>query len=87
MQVTVDLAEFALCTLDPRLEAVRDRRAYYDGLIFHGYAGPAAAPVGGGGRYDRLFAELGAPVPALGFSFGVDGLARLAPAEPDREEG
>ncbi|QQR73095.1 MAG: ATP phosphoribosyltransferase regulatory subunit [Holophagales bacterium] len=77
-QVEIDLAEFALCTLDARLLAARDRRSYYDGLVFRAYAGPAASPVGGGGRYDGLFAALGAAAPALGFSLGLDGLSRLA---------
>lgn len=84
VRIEVDLAEFALCTLDPRLAAVRDSRSYYDGLVFRAYAGPAAAPVGGGGRYDGLFAALGAPVPALGFSLGLDGLARLAAGAGER---
>jgi histidyl-tRNA synthetase len=32
--------------------------------------------VGGGGRYDRLFRALGAEVPAVGFSVGLDRLAQ-----------
>ena len=70
--LTVDLAEFARHSLDPRLSVAEGDRPYYDGLVFHAYAGPAALPVGGGGRYDRLFAVLGAELPAVGFSLNLE---------------
>jgi ATP phosphoribosyltransferase regulatory subunit len=70
--LTVDLAEFARHSLDPRLSVAEGDRPYYDGLVFHAYAGPAALPVGGGGRYDRLFALLGAELPAVGFSLNLE---------------
>lgn len=63
---SVDLAEFAA--------AGQGDRSYYDGLVFRAYAGPSALPVGGGGRYDRMFRALGAEVPAVGFSVSVDRL-------------
>ncbi|MFL6231870.1 MAG: ATP phosphoribosyltransferase regulatory subunit [Thermoanaerobaculia bacterium] len=72
--LTIDLAEFARNSLDPRLTAGEGDRPYYDGLVFHAYAGPAAVPVGGGGRYDRLFRALGAEVPAVGFSISLERL-------------
>ena len=72
--LTIDLAEFARNSLDPRLTAGDGDRPYYDGLVFHAYAGPAAVPVGGGGRYDRLFRALGAEVPAVGFSVSLERL-------------
>lgn len=72
--LTVDLAEFAPHGLDPRLAAAGGERPYYDGLVFHAFAGAAAVPVGGGGRYDRLFQALGAPVPAVGFSLSLERL-------------
>jgi len=72
--LTIDLAEFARNGLDPRLVPAEGDRPYYDGLIFHAYAGPAAVPVGGGGRYDRLFRALGAEVPAVGFSLSLERL-------------
>ncbi len=72
--LTIDLAEFARHSLDPRLTAGEGDRPYYDGLVFHAYAGPAAVPVGGGGRYDRLFRALGAEVPAVGFSVSLERL-------------
>jgi ATP phosphoribosyltransferase regulatory subunit len=72
--LTIDLAEFARNSLDPRLTAGEGERPYYDGLVFHAYAGPAAIPVGGGGRYDRLFRALGAEVPAVGFSISLERL-------------
>ncbi|HEY4592229.1 MAG TPA: ATP phosphoribosyltransferase regulatory subunit [Thermoanaerobaculia bacterium] len=76
--LSIDLAEFARHSLDPRLTAGEGDRPYYDGLVFHAYAGPAALPVGGGGRYDRLFRALGAEVPAVGFSISLE---RLLEAE------
>jgi ATP phosphoribosyltransferase regulatory subunit len=72
--LSIDLAEFARNSLDPRLLAGEGDRPYYDGLVFHAYAGPAALPVGGGGRYDRLFRALGAEVPAVGFSISLERL-------------
>jgi ATP phosphoribosyltransferase regulatory subunit HisZ len=70
----LDLAEFAGCHLDPRIALGEGERPYYDGLVFRAYAGAAAVPVGGGGRYDRLFGALGAEVPAVGFSLALDRL-------------
>jgi ATP phosphoribosyltransferase regulatory subunit len=72
--LTVDLAEFAHYSLDPGLLLEEGERPYYDGLMFRAYAGPAAVPVGGGGRYDRLFRALGAEVPAVGFSVSLERL-------------
>ncbi|MEM7052473.1 MAG: ATP phosphoribosyltransferase regulatory subunit [Acidobacteriota bacterium] len=74
----IDLAEFAHHTLDPRLADGGADRTYYDGLVFRAYAAGSARPVGSGGRYDRLFRDLGAEVPAVGFSFGLDRLAEEA---------
>ena len=74
MLLTIDLAEFACNSLDPRLAGGDGDRPYYDGLVFHAYAGAAALPVGGGGRYDRLFRTLGAEVPAVGFSLSLERL-------------
>lgn len=72
--LTVDLAEFAHYSLDPGLLLEEGERPYYDGLLFRAYAGRAAVPVGGGGRYDRLFRALGAEVPAVGFSVSLERL-------------
>jgi ATP phosphoribosyltransferase regulatory subunit len=77
--ITIDLAEFARNSLDPRLSVAAGERPYYDGLVFHAYAGPAALPVGGGGRYDRLFRALGAEVPAVGFSISLERLLEARP--------
>ena len=62
----LDLAEFS-------------DRSYYDGLVFRAFAGPSALPVGGGGRYDRMFRALGAEVAAAGFSVSVDRLLESVP--------
>jgi ATP phosphoribosyltransferase regulatory subunit len=47
---------------------------YYTGLVFEVRAGAQAAPIVGGGRYDRLMEMLGAPapVPAVGFTMRLD---------------
>ncbi len=79
--LTVDLAEFARNSLDPRLAVAEGERPYYDGLVFHAYAGPAAVPVGGGGRYDRLFRALGAEVPAIGFAVSLERLLEAGGGE------
>lgn len=83
-QLTIDLAEFACTSLDPRLSVSEGERPYYDGVVFHAYAGPAALPVGGGGRYDRLFRFLGAEVPAVGFAISLERLleAKAGEARP-----
>lgn len=78
MEICVDLAEFADQPLAPELRRALGPRAYYDGLVFRAFCGAAAEPLGGGGRYDGLFAELGASVTAGGFSLGVDRLAGAA---------
>lgn len=80
--LAVDLAEFAHQSLDEALLAASGGRAYYDGILFRAYAGNRGLPVGAGGRYDRLFRALGAPVPAVGFS--VD-LERLMNGHGERE--
>jgi ATP phosphoribosyltransferase len=53
-------------------------RPYYDGVVFRAWAGDDALAVGAGGRYDGLFAGLGAPVAAVGFALLLD---RLLAAE------
>ncbi|MFY9822004.1 MAG: ATP phosphoribosyltransferase regulatory subunit, partial [Thermoanaerobaculia bacterium] len=81
-KLTIDLAEFACNSLDPELSAgvAEGERPYYDGVVFHAYAGPAALPVGGGGRYDRLFRSLGAEVPAVGFAISLERLLEATSA-------
>ena len=78
VELFVDLAEFARHGLDPRLTPEGGDRSYYDGLVFRAFAGSSALPVGGGGRYDRMFGALGADVPAAGFSVSVDRLLEAA---------
>lgn len=72
--LSVDLAEFARHSLDPRLAVEAGDRPYYDGIVFRAFVGAAALPVGGGGRYDSLFRRLGAEVPAVGFSLSLERL-------------
>jgi ATP phosphoribosyltransferase regulatory subunit len=80
-RLTVDLAEFALHGLDPRLAVEARVRSYYDGIVFRAFAGAAALPVGGGGRYDSLFRKLGAEVPAVGFSISLERLLEARSGE------
>jgi len=80
-RLTIDLAEFACNSLDSRLSVAEGERPYYDGVVFHAYAGPAALPVGGGGRYDRLFRSLGAEVPAVGFAISLERLLEAKAGE------
>jgi ATP phosphoribosyltransferase regulatory subunit len=87
VRLSVDLAEFASYTLHPALRPVRGDRGYYDGLMFRGFAGSRGVPVGGGGRYDELFAALGAPVTAIGFALGLERLMNGHPAADGRFAG
>ncbi len=74
IDLRIDLAEFADQTLAGELASGAGPRTYYDGLVFRAYAGAAAEPVGGGGRYDAMFRRLGAGVTASGFSLSLDRL-------------
>ncbi|MBX3471920.1 MAG: ATP phosphoribosyltransferase regulatory subunit [Planctomycetes bacterium] len=63
---------------------------YYTGMTFQVFVPGLASALGGGGRYDRLMAQFGRDLPAVGFSLCLDwladvvaragGAARLAPA-------
>lgn len=79
--LSIDLAEFVHQSLDPRLLDHAGFRAYYDGILFRGYAGRRGLPVGAGGRYDRLFRGLGADVSAVGFSLELERLMNGEDAE------
>ncbi len=48
---------------------------YYTGLTFKVFVPGSGVEIGGGGRYDNLIGNFGAPEPAVGFSFALDGLA------------
>jgi ATP phosphoribosyltransferase regulatory subunit len=47
---------------------------YYTGLTFKVYVPGWGAEIGGGGRYDNLIGNFGAPEPAVGFSLSLDAL-------------
>lgn len=81
IEVRVDLAEFADQPVADVLDRGVGKRSYYDGIIFRAFAGKAAEPVGSGGRYDRLFRNLGADVNACGFSLSLDLLSGRLGAE------
>lgn len=55
------------------LGEVRDL-GYYTGITFQILAEGPGAPVGSGGRYDRLLEQFGAPRPAAGFAVALDHL-------------
>ena len=64
---------------DPTLARGLD---YYTGVVLE--LKPTGMPeeqsIGGGGRYDNLIGMFaGRPIPAVGFSFGIDRLVELAP--------
>ena len=84
-RLEIDLAEFALLRRPGALGDAGGERAYYDGLVFKAYVGREALPIATGGRYDTLFARLGAAVPAVGFSVGLDRLVG-ANGSPSRVE-
>ena len=81
VRLSVDLAEFARFSRHPDLAAEAGARSYYDGLVFRAYAGAAAVPVGGGGRYGSLYRALGADIDAVGFSLNLDGMLEAGEAE------
>lgn len=71
IDLVIDLAEFA--DLSPVLHRNDETRSYYDGLVFRAFVGRAARPLGGGGRYDRMYGEgFGVDVTACGFSLKID---------------
>ncbi|MDD2402470.1 MAG: ATP phosphoribosyltransferase regulatory subunit [Clostridia bacterium] len=45
---------------------------YYTGVVFEIYTNGIGYPIGGGGRYDRLFQKYGKNHPAIGFALGID---------------
>lgn len=75
VEAGIDLAEFADFSTLAAEGRGRDLRPYYDGPVFRAYLPGRARPVGAGGRYDRLFAALGAAAAAIGFSLRLDVLA------------
>ena len=47
---------------------------YYTGLTFKVYVPGWGTEIGSGGRYDNLISNFGKSEPAVGFSFGLDGI-------------
>ena len=78
LRLVLDLAEFARFHVEDRARRAADQRSYYDGLLFRAYGPHRALPLGGGGRYDQLFRQVGAePVSAAGFYLAVDRILAL----------
>lgn len=50
---------------------------YYTGIVFRGYIQGYGESVLSGGRYDRLIAEFGYEIPAIGFGINVDAVATM----------
>ncbi|MGN0940743.1 MAG: ATP phosphoribosyltransferase regulatory subunit [Selenomonadaceae bacterium] len=55
------------------LGVIRDF-SYYTGMVFEAYTPGLGFPLAGGGRYDRLLSDFGAPCPATGFALGIERL-------------
>lgn len=49
---------------------------YYTGIVFEALHPELGRPILGGGRYDRLVEEFGAPTPATGFSLELEAIMR-----------
>ncbi|MGD0196278.1 MAG: ATP phosphoribosyltransferase regulatory subunit [Solirubrobacteraceae bacterium] len=54
---------------------------YYTGAVFEVYDPALGMPLGGGGRYDKLLAQFGHDLPAVGFALEVDHLHLALAAE------
>jgi histidyl-tRNA synthetase len=62
--------------------------SYYTGPIWELAAAGVPGSLGGGGRYDRLIAQLGGPdVPATGSSLGIERVLTLLPDDATGERG
>jgi len=78
LRLVLDLAEFARFHVDEKARQAADQRSYYDGILFRAYGPQRALPLGGGGRYDQLFRQVGAEsVSAAGFYLAVDRILAL----------
>ena len=55
-----------------------DEMEYYTGVMFSFFSPRLTSELGRGGRYDTLLQEFGRSLPAVGFSFSLDGLVDLA---------
>lgn len=53
--------------------------SYYTGAVFEGYVPGMGFPVVEGGRYDALYADFGAPLPATGFAIHLGNLLEQFP--------
>jgi len=59
---------------------------YYTGVTFKIYVAEWGVAIGGGGRYDNLIGNFGAPEPAVGFSLSLDALAGTLARSSGRQE-
>lgn len=73
------LQELYCCLIDLGLEGrisvdlgMINRADYYDGLVFQGYVADSGEAVLVGGRYDKLIADFGRSLPAIGFAVNVN---------------
>ena len=55
-----------------------DEMEYYTGMFFTFFSPKLKSELGRGGRYDGVLANFGVPMPAVGFSFSMEELVRLA---------
>jgi ATP phosphoribosyltransferase regulatory subunit len=80
MDDLLELAERLPCWKDRLLFDLTeiDELEYYTGMMFAIFSPRLKSELGKGGRYDALLQEFGRSLPAVGFSFSLDGLAELA---------
>lgn len=80
MDDLLELAERLPCWKDRLLFDLTeiDELEYYTGVMFSIFSPRLKSELGKGGRYDALLQEFGRSLPAVGFSFSLDGLAELA---------
>ncbi|MEC4273379.1 ATP phosphoribosyltransferase [Adlercreutzia sp. R25] len=60
---------------------------YYTGIVFEACSPYLGAPLGSGGRYDRMIGAYGADRPAAGFAFYLEQAMAAASAEETAPEG
>jgi ATP phosphoribosyltransferase regulatory subunit len=57
---------------------------YYSGLVFEVFAEGVGYELGGGGRYDHLISQFGAPLPSIGFALHVERLQQALNHSPQQ---
>jgi ATP phosphoribosyltransferase regulatory subunit HisZ len=74
LSTIADVAAARGIALRATLDEIDDDSSYYTGIRFAVFSEPGRTPLGGGGRYDSLYARFGSGVPAVGFTINLDSL-------------